>query len=47
MLRATIGVLAIAGKYDELLKALQLKAKIEQGGNAKGIYEQALLSLEV
>ena len=47
MLRATIGVLAIAGKYDELLKALKLKAKLGQAGNAEGIYEQALLSPEV
>ena len=43
MLRATIGVLAIAGKYDELL----LKAQLEQSGNAEGMYEKALLSLEV
>ncbi len=28
MLRATIGMLAIAGKYDELLKALKLKAQL-------------------
>ena len=47
MLRATIGVLAIAGKYDELLKALNLKAQLEQANNAVGMYEQALLSLEV
>ena len=47
MLRATIGVLAIAGKYDELLKALKLKAKLEQSVNAEGMYEKALLSLEV
>ena len=47
MLRATIGVLAIAGKYDELLKALKLKAQLEQASNVKGMYEQALLSLEV
>ena len=47
MLRATIGVLAIAGKYDELLKALKLKAQLEQASNAEGMYEQALLSLEV
>ena len=46
MLRATIGVLAIAGKYDELLKALKLKAQLEQASNAEGMYEQALLSLE-
>ena len=47
MLRATIGVLAIAGKYDELLKALKLKAQLDQSGNAEGMYEKALLSLEV
>ena len=47
MLRATIGVLAIAGKYDELLTALKLKAQIEQASNAEWIYEKALLSLEV
>ena len=47
MLRATIGVLAIAGKYDELLKDLNLKAQLEQANNAVGMYEQALLSLEV
>ena len=47
MLRATIGVLAIAGKYDELLKALKLKAQLEQSGNAEAMYEKALLSLEV
>ena len=47
MLRATIGVLAIAGKYAELLRALKLKAQIEQASNVQGIYEQALLSLEV
>ena len=46
MLRATIGVLAIAGKYDELLKALKLKAQLEQANKAEGMYEQALLSLE-
>ena len=44
MLRATIRVLAIAGKYDELLKALKLKAQLEQSGNAEGMYEKALLS---
>ena len=44
MLRATIGVLAIAGKYDELLKALKLKAQQDQSGNAEGMYEKALLS---
>ena len=47
MLKATIGVLAIAGKYDELLKALKLKAQLEQASNAEGMYEQALLSLEI
>ena len=47
MLGATIGVFAIAGKYDELLKALKLKAQLEQSGNAEGMYEKALLSLEV
>ena len=35
MLRATIGVLAIAGKYDELLKALKLKAQLENVENAE------------
>ena len=47
VLGATIGVLVIAGKYDELLKALKLKAQLEQSGNAEGVYEEALLSLEV
>ena len=47
MLRATVGALAIAGKYDELLKALKLKAQLEQDRNADGMYEQALLSLEI
>ena len=47
MLRATVGALAIAGKYDELLKALKLKAQLEKASNAEGMYEQALLSLEV
>ena len=47
IVRATIGVLAIAGKYDELLKALKLKAQLEQASNAEGMYEQTLLSLEV
>ena len=47
MLRATIRVLAIAGKYDELLKALKLKAQLEQSGNAEGMYEKAQLSLKV
>ena len=35
MLRATIGVLAIAGKYDELLKALKLKVQLESVENAE------------
>ena len=47
MLRATIRVLAIAGKYDELLKALKLKAQLEGSDNAEGMYEKALLSLEI
>ena len=47
MLRASIGLLAIAGKYDELLKAWKLKAQLEQSGNAEGMYEKALLSLKV
>ena len=47
MLGATIEVFAIAGKYDELLKALKLKAQLEQSGNPEGMYEKALLSLEV
>ena len=47
MLRATKGVLAIAGKYDELLKALKIKAQLEKASNAEGMYEQALLNLEV
>ena len=47
MLGASTGVLAIAGKYDELLKALKLKAQLEQASNAEWIYEKALLSLEV
>ncbi len=46
MLRATIRVLAIAVKYDELLKALKLKAQPAQASNAERMYEQALLSLE-
>ena len=46
ILRATIRVLPIAGKYDELLKALKLKAQLEQSDNAEGMYEKALLSLE-
>ena len=46
-LRATIGVLAIADKYDEFLKALKLNAQLEKASNAEGMYEQALLSLEV
>ena len=47
MLRATMRVLAIACKYDELLKALKLKAQLEQSDNAEGMYEKALLRLEV
>lgn len=47
MLRATIEVLAIAGKYNELLKALKLKAQLGQASNAEGMCEQALLSPEV
>ena len=47
MLGATIGVFAIAGKYDELLKALKLKALLGRNDNAEGMYEKALLSLEV
>jgi hypothetical protein len=39
-------VLAIAGKYEELLKTSELKAQLEQSGNAEGIYEKALLSLK-
>ena len=34
ILSATIRVLPIAGKYDELLKALKLKAQLEQSGSA-------------
>jgi hypothetical protein len=30
-----------------MLKALKLKAQLEQSGNAEGMYEKALLSLEV
>ena len=37
MLRSTIRVRAIAGKYDELLKALKLKAQLEQSDNAEGM----------
>ena len=40
-------MLSIAGKYDELLKALRLKALLEQSGNAEGVYKKALLSLAV
>ena len=47
ILRATIRVLAITGKYDELLKAFKLKAQLEQSCNAEGMYEKAVLSLEV
>ena len=47
MLGASTGVLAIAGKYDELLKAWKLKAQLEQSGNAGGMYEKALLSLDL
>ena len=47
MLRATIRMPANAGKYDDFLKALKLKAQLEQSGNAEGMYEKALLSLEV
>ena len=42
-----MSLLAIAGKYYELLKALKLKAQLDQSGNAEGMYEKALLSLEV
>ena len=47
MLGATIGVFATARKYDELLKALKLKALLGRSDNAEGMYEKALLSLEV
>ena len=47
MLGATIGMFAIAGKYDELLKALKLKALLGRSDNAEGMHEKALLSLEV
>ena len=47
ILEATIGVFAIAGKFDELLKVLKLKAQHEQAINAEGMYERALLSLDV
>ena len=47
MLGATIGVFATAGKYDELLKALKLKALLGRSDNAEGMYEKALRSLEV
>ena len=46
MLRATIRVLALAGKYDELLKALELKSRLKQNGKSREIFEHALLSLE-
>ena len=46
MLRAIIKVITIAKKYDVLLKALKLKAPLEQSGK-KGMYEKALLKLEV
>ena len=45
-LKATIGTLAIASEQDELLKAVKLKDQLEQSGNAEGMYEKALLSLE-
>ena len=47
MLGASTGVLAIAGKYDELLKAWKLKAQLEQSGNAEGMYKKAPLSLNL
>ena len=47
MLGATIGVFATAGKYDELLKTLKLKALLGRSDNAEGMYEKALRSLEV
>ena len=47
MLKATIRVLAIAGKYDQLLKALKLKAQIEKAESTQGIYENALMSLDI
>ena len=47
MLGTSTGVLAIAGKYDELLKAWKLKAQLEQSGNAEGMYKKALLSLNL
>ena len=47
ILKATIRILAIAGKYDELLKALKLKAQLERSDNAEKLYERALLSLEL
>ena len=47
MLGVPIRVFAIAGKYDELLKALKLKALLGRSDNAEGMYEKALLSLEV
>ena len=42
VLGATIGVFAIAGKYDELLKALKLKALLGRSDNAAGMHEKAL-----
>ena len=47
MLGATIRVLAIAGTNEELLKALKLRAQLEQSGNAEGMCEKALLRLVV
>ena len=44
MLKATIRVPTIAGKYDELLKALKLRAQLDQFGNSVDMYEKALLS---
>ena len=46
MLGAAIGVFAIAGKYDEFLKVLKLKAS-SRSDNAEGMHDKALLSLEV
>ena len=46
MLEASTGVLVIAGQYDAL-KAWKLKAQLEQSGNAEGMYEKALLSLNL
>jgi hypothetical protein len=42
-----IRVLTLAGKDNDLLKALRPKAKIEQESNAEGMHKQALLTLEV